>query len=106
MWIIIQQFPNDWQYALWLFVTVMAFYIGVGAASPWWLRQITGIVLWTDTLNMITVGLFNALPTWWWPHGWTLAMLPYIGWFLPTTIIWILTVLWFGGSLWTIGLGS
>ena len=105
MWLLIQKvFPNN---ALDAWVLVMGFWFWVAAVSwkEYAIRQFPSTLFWTDVLNMITVDLFNGLPTWWWAHGWTIALLPWIGKLWVSFLVWIVTVMLFGPTLWYVGFG-
>jgi hypothetical protein len=104
MWWIIQElFPNT-AIDAWVLVGGALFWIGAITWHPYICRQIPGFILWTDILNMITVGMFNSLPTWWWAHGWTIALLPWIGRFWVTVTLWVATLIMFGPTLFDVGL--
>lgn len=100
MWWIVQNLAPYGARDAWVLVIPVLFIAWVTSFKWWFGRQIPGMALWTDVLNMITVDMFNDLPTWWWAHGWTIAMLPYIGKTWVTVLVWSITVLFFGPSLW------
>lgn len=105
MWIIIQWMVPNHTLQFWYFIVAIlgwVTFLTLGSA-PWFTRQIPGMFLWTDILNMVAVGLFNDLPTFWWAHGWTISMLPIIGRFWITLAVWLVTLLIFGPTL--IGVG-
>jgi hypothetical protein len=114
MWLIVQWISPDRPLDLWILALPMvgwaAFYswcFGNDNRIPmWWARQIPGTLMWTDILNLVTVDVFNSLPIWWWAHGWTISMLPFIGRFTWTLPIWIIVLWLFGPTLvFTSGVG-
>jgi hypothetical protein len=104
MWWVMQNiFPRN-AIDAWVLVLGAWFWIAAITLHPYAIRQIPGTIIWTDILNMVTVDLFNGLPIWWWAHGWTITLLPWFGWFWVTWVIWIVCLIFFGPSLFAIGL--
>lgn len=82
---------------LWPFVIAFGVIFTINSMQWWGVRHLVGLFLWTDILNMASVEFFNTTPTFWWAYGWTIGMLPVIGWLRVTLPIWAV-MLWIHGD--------
>jgi hypothetical protein len=85
-WLVHYAFPERYL-DVWVLLIGLLFWLGLCTLNVWFWQQITGMILWTDILNMVLINIFDANPVWW-AYGWTVSMIPILGTWWITPIIW------------------